>query len=206
MCRTWTPSRRIPGARWSAWPRRPYRWRIPGRPFRARRGHPKPESCEYLNGDTHNLSLTYRPKAGWRHMPIAHRRTIQDVAHRIRRLEDEACPYVPVVRLELDNMNSHSKPSLCRTFTPVQTGPIAKRPQPHLHNWTRQLTACGGEIFHRTRLSLPAGTQRRRGRLGETGERQSGRPQLYGSRHQLAFHQQGGKAQPRPPPPMPFKI
>ena len=42
---------------------------------------------------------------------------MQDFAHQIRWLVDEAYPEVEVVRLVLDNLNTHRPASLYETFT-----------------------------------------------------------------------------------------
>ena len=61
-------------------------------------GRPKREDYEYVRAGTRNLFLTCEPKAGWRHVAITQRRTMQDFAHQMRWLVDEAYPDVPVIR------------------------------------------------------------------------------------------------------------
>ena len=56
---------------------------------------------------TRNLFLACKPKAGWRHVAVTERRTMQDFAHQMRWLVDEAYPEVPVVRVVLENLNTH---------------------------------------------------------------------------------------------------
>ena len=67
----------------------------PGRPLR--------QDYEYRREGTRNLFLTCEPLAGWRHVAVTQRRTMQDFAQQMRWLVDEAYPEVPVVRLVLDN-------------------------------------------------------------------------------------------------------
>ena len=45
--------------------------------------------------------------AGWRHVAVTGRRTMQDFARRMRWLVDEAYPEAEVVRVVLDNLNTH---------------------------------------------------------------------------------------------------
>ena len=55
----------------------------------------------------------------------------QDFAHQMRWLVDEAYPEVPVVRVVLDNLNTHRKASLYETFPAAETRRIAKRLEFH---------------------------------------------------------------------------
>ncbi len=52
---------------------------------------------------------------------------MQDFAHRMRWLVDEAYPEVPVVRLVLDNLNTHRLASLYETFPAPEARRIARR-------------------------------------------------------------------------------
>ena len=79
-------------------------------------GRPRRQDYEYVRAGTRNLFLTCEPRRGWRHVGITQRRTMRDFAHRMRWLVDEAYPDVPVVRLVLDNLNTHSMASLYETF------------------------------------------------------------------------------------------
>ena len=47
------------------------------------------------------------PFAGWREVAVTERRTMQDFARRMRWLADEAYPEAEVVRVVLDNLNTH---------------------------------------------------------------------------------------------------
>ena len=100
-------------------------------PLPAKPGQPRREDCEYLRAGTRNLFLTCEPRAGWRHVAITKRRTMQDFAHQMRWLVDEAYPDVSVVRLVLDNLNTHRMASLYETFPPAEARRIAKRLEFH---------------------------------------------------------------------------
>ena len=56
---------------------------------------------------------------------------MEDFAHRMRWLVDEAYPDVPVVRVVLDNLNTHRVASLYQTFPPAEARRIAKRLEFH---------------------------------------------------------------------------
>ena len=60
-----------------------------------------------MRAGTRNLLLTCVPLKGWRHVAITKRRTMQDFAHQMRWLVDEAYPDVPVIRVVLHNLNTH---------------------------------------------------------------------------------------------------
>ena len=64
-------------------------------------------------------------------MAITKQRTMQDFAHQMRWLVDEAYPDVPVIRLVLDNLNTHRTASLYETFPPAEARRIAKRLEFH---------------------------------------------------------------------------
>ena len=85
-------------------------------PLPAKPGRPRREDYEYQRAGTRNLFLSCEPRAGWRHVAITKQPTMQDFAHQMRWLVDEAYPDVPVTRLVLDNLNTHRTASLYETF------------------------------------------------------------------------------------------
>ena len=56
---------------------------------------------------------------------------MQDFAHQMRWLVDEVYPDVPVVRVVLDNLNTHRIAALYETFPPAEARRIAKRLEFH---------------------------------------------------------------------------
>ena len=100
-------------------------------PMPVKPGRPKRQDYEYRREGTRNLFLACEPKAGWRHVAVTERRTMQDFAHQMRWLVDEAYPDVPVVRVVLDNLNTHRTASLYETFPPEEARRIAKRLEFH---------------------------------------------------------------------------
>ena len=97
----------------------------------AQPGHPLRQDYEYRREGTRNLFLACEPLAGWRHVAITERRTMQDFAQQMRWLVDEAYPEVPVVRVVLDNLNTHRVASLYETFPAAEARRIAKRLEFH---------------------------------------------------------------------------
>jgi len=99
---------------------------LPARPGQARR-----QDYEYSREGTRNLFLTCEPLRGWRHVAITQRRTMQDFAHQMRWLVDEAYPEAQVVRVVLDNLNTHRPASLYEAFPPAEVRRIVKRLEFH---------------------------------------------------------------------------
>ena len=95
---------------------------LPPRP-----GIPLRQDYEYRREGTRNLFLTCEPQAGWRHVAVTQRRTMEDFAQQMRWLVDEAYPGVEVVRVVLDNLNTHRMASLYEAFPAAEARRIAKR-------------------------------------------------------------------------------
>ena len=100
-------------------------------PMPPRPGRPQRQDYEYRREGTRNLFLTCEPLAGWRQVAVTQRRTMQDFAHQMRWLVDEAYPEVPVVRVVLDNLNTHRTASLYETFPAAEARQIARRLEFH---------------------------------------------------------------------------
>ena len=86
---------------------------------------------EYKRNGTRNLFMSCEPMRGWRHVEVTERRTAVDFAHQVKWLVDEAYPDAKVVRLVLDNLNTHKLGSLYDAFTPAEARRIAKRLEFH---------------------------------------------------------------------------
>ena len=95
---------------------------LPPRP-----GFPLRRDYEYRREGTRNLFLACEPLSGWRQVAVTERRTMQDFAHQMRWLADEAYPEAEVVRVVLDNLNSHRRESLYETFPAAEARRIARR-------------------------------------------------------------------------------
>ena len=80
---------------------------------------------------TQLLADVREPLAGWRHVAITERRTMQDFAHQMRWLVDVAYPHATVVRVVLDNLNTHRMASLYETFPAAEARRIVKRLEFH---------------------------------------------------------------------------
>jgi len=100
-------------------------------PLQARPGQPRRQDYEYRREGTRNLFLTCEPLRGWRHVAVTQRRTMVDFAHQMRWLVDEAYPEVQVVRVVLDNLNTHRPASLYEAFPAAEARRIVKRLEFH---------------------------------------------------------------------------
>ena len=96
-------------------------------PIPVQPGQPRRQDYEYRRAGTRNIFLTCEPLAGWRHVAITERRTMEDFAHQMRWLVDEAYPDAPVVRVVLDNLNTHRMASLYETFPAAEARRIVRR-------------------------------------------------------------------------------
>jgi hypothetical protein len=97
----------------------------------AKPGRPRRQDYEYRREGTRNLFLTCEPLRGWRHVAITQRRTQQDFAHQMRWLVDQAYPEAQVVRVVLDNLNTHGAASLYQAFPAPEARRIVKRLEFH---------------------------------------------------------------------------
>ena len=89
-------------------------------PIEAAPGRVARYDTEYQRNGTRNLFMICEPKGGWRHVEVTERRTAVDFAHQMRWLVDEAYPDAEVVRLVLDNLNTHQLGSLYEAFEPCE--------------------------------------------------------------------------------------
>jgi hypothetical protein len=101
------------------------------RPLPARPGRRERFDYEYRRNGTRNLFMFCEPQAGWRHLQVTERRTMEDFAQQMRWLVDVAYPEAEKIRLVLDNLNTHRPASLYQTFIPQEARRIAKRLEFH---------------------------------------------------------------------------
>ncbi len=97
------------------------------RPLPLRPGQPRGEDYEYERLGVCSMFVLCEPLAGWRHVEVKERRTKKDWALTIRQLVDEVYPTAPIIRLVLDNLNTHTGASLYDAFPPDEARRILKR-------------------------------------------------------------------------------
>ena len=86
---------------------------------------------EYARNGTRNLFLFVEPQAGWRHVRVTEHRTALDFAYAMRWLVDEGYPEAEVIRVVLDNLNTHKIASLYEALTPMEARRIARKLEFH---------------------------------------------------------------------------
>jgi len=100
-------------------------------PVPAQPGRPARYDYEYKRNGTRNVFLLCEPQAGWRHVVVTEHRTMQDFAHQMRWLVDERYPEAEVIRVVLDNLNTHKPASFYETFAPAEAHRIRKKLEFH---------------------------------------------------------------------------
>ena len=86
---------------------------------------------EYVRNGTQNLFIFTEPQAGWRHIAVTAQRTRQDFAHQMQWLVDVRYPEAEVIRVILDNLNTHKPAALYETFAPAEARRILKQLEFH---------------------------------------------------------------------------
>jgi DDE superfamily endonuclease len=100
-------------------------------PLPARPGDAAREDYEYTREGTANIFLLVEPLAGRRQLAVTERRTRVDFAHQMRRLCDELYPEAEVIRVVLDNLNTHGPASLYEAFPPEEARRLTERLEFH---------------------------------------------------------------------------
>ena len=94
-------------------------------------GKPKRQDYEYEREGTCNLFLFLEPNRGWRHVEVTKRRTKHDFAQAMKALVDGHFPDAPLIRVVLDNLNTHTPGSLYEAFEPEEARRILRRLEFH---------------------------------------------------------------------------
>jgi transposase len=100
------------------------------KPLPVKPGYPQAYDSEYKRNGVRELFLFCEPKRGFRHIEVKQRRTKQDFADAMKALVDEY-PEAEVIRLVLDNLNTHKPASFYETFSPAEARRLLKRLEFH---------------------------------------------------------------------------
>jgi hypothetical protein len=100
-------------------------------PLAAESGRVERYDYEYKRNGTRNLFMFVEPQAGWRHVAVSERRTKLDFAHQMKWLVDERYPDADLVRVVIDNLNTHKPASLYEAFEPEEARRIVKKLEFH---------------------------------------------------------------------------
>jgi hypothetical protein len=96
-----------------------------------RPGQPQRVDYEYERRGTCNVFLKVQPEAGWRRLEVTPRRTAHDFAHQMRALVDEDFPDADIIRVVLDNLNTHTPAALYAAFPPAEARRIVSKLEFH---------------------------------------------------------------------------
>ncbi len=106
-------------------------------PLSCQPGSPQRSDYGYERLGTANLFVLVEPLAGLRCVEMTEQRTRLDFAQTIRWLVDEVYPEARVIRLVLDNLNTHTAASLYEAFPPEEAQRNGPRLEVHYtrHPW-----------------------------------------------------------------------
>lgn len=86
---------------------------------------------EYERHGTANLFVMCQPLAGWREVKTTDQRTKVDFAHCMKDLVDVHFPDAELIRIVLDNLNTHTLGALYEAFKPEEARRIARKLEFH---------------------------------------------------------------------------
>ena len=94
-------------------------------------GKNKKIDYEYERKGTCNLFAFFAPYLGWRHIKVTQRRTKVDFAYCMKELVDVHFKEAKVIRLVMDNLNTHTTAALYEVFEPTEARRIAQKLEIH---------------------------------------------------------------------------
>ena len=100
-------------------------------PLPPRPGLPAREDYEYERCGTGCLALAFDPHRGWRHGWVGARRTAIDFAGWIKDLVDVHYPLATLLRLVVDNLNTHGPGALYEAFPAAEARRLAQKIEWH---------------------------------------------------------------------------
>lgn len=93
-------------------------------------GSPARQDTEYQRNGVRDLMMICEPKRGWRDVLVMERRTKIEFAHCMRHIV-QSYPDAEIVRVVLDNLNTHKAASLYAAFPPEEARAIARKIEFH---------------------------------------------------------------------------
>ncbi len=100
-------------------------------PLPMRQGSCAKLDSEYVRDGTASIFLFCEPLASWCHVTALPRRTALDWAAQIKELLTVHYPDAPLIRLVMDNLNTHTIASLYKAFPPAEARALARRLEIH---------------------------------------------------------------------------
>jgi len=100
-------------------------------PIPAQPGHVQRYDYEYKREGTCNLFMFAEPQQGWRQVTVTDRRTTLDFAQCMKDLVDVYYPHADIIRVVLDNLNTHTPAALYEAFEPTEARRIVRKLEFH---------------------------------------------------------------------------
>ena len=97
----------------------------------AQRGRVERYDYEYERNGVSNLFMFFEPLGGWRHVKVTNRRTKTDWAHCMQELVDIHYPKAEVIKVVMDNLNTHNPAALYEVFEPTEARRILSKLEFH---------------------------------------------------------------------------
>jgi len=101
------------------------------RPWPVKPGRPQRYDYEYQREGTCNLFMFVQPHVGWRHVTVTAQRTKLDFAQCMKDLVDLYFPDADLIRVTLDNLNTHTPAALYEAFAPAEARRIIRKLEFH---------------------------------------------------------------------------
>lgn len=100
-------------------------------PIPMQKGQVRRYDYHYERAGTANLFVMVEPLGGWRMVKATERRTKLDFAACLKDLVDVHFPQAEVIRVVLDNLNTHTCAALYEAFEPAEARRIARKLELH---------------------------------------------------------------------------
>ena len=100
-------------------------------PILMRPGKIEKQDYEYIRRGKANIFMGVEPKGGKRFTEVTWQRTKKDFALYMKYLVDEKYPYVKILRVIVDNLNTHNESSFRETFGEREAKRISKKIEFH---------------------------------------------------------------------------
>ena len=100
-------------------------------PLPARPGQVERYDYEYRRNGTCNTFMFFEFEQAWRHVVVTAQRTRVDFAHQMQWLADVRHPAAAVIRVILDNLNTHCPAALYEAFEPAEARRLLRRLEFH---------------------------------------------------------------------------
>ncbi len=99
--------------------------------IRGKAGRVERYDYEYERNGVSNIFMFFEPLGEWRHVKVTDRRTKTDWAHCMQELVDIHYPKAEVIKVVMDNLNTHSPAAFYEVFEPSEARRILSKLEFH---------------------------------------------------------------------------